>query len=80
MAICLPTGQTIFTSKARWEGRIGFTEKGENGFGFDPIFVLPDSNLTAAEISEDEKNQISHRGQAFRQVVDFLQTELKKTV
>lgn len=80
MAICLPTGQTIFTSKARWEGRIGFTEKGENGFGFDPIFVLPDSNLTAAEISEDEKNQISHRGQAFRQVVNFLQTELKKTV
>ena len=80
MALCVPTGQTIFTTTARWEGRIGLQEKGENGFGFDPIFVLPECNLTAAEIDSHEKNKISHRGQAFSHVLEFLQNELKKTV
>ena len=51
MAVCVPTGQAIFKTTTRWTGRVGFEERGANGFGFDPIFVLPERNQTAAEIS-----------------------------
>ena len=47
-----------------WEGYIGFEEKGENGFGYDPLFFLPDFECTAAQLSEEQKNKISHRGKA----------------
>jgi XTP/dITP diphosphohydrolase len=82
MAVCVPTGQTVFTTLNRWEGELGFVEKGENGFGYDPIFMLPTLGKTSAEISPEDKNRISHRGQAFEQVLKFLQNahaELQKT-
>lgn len=48
------------------EGRIGYEEKGANGFGYDPIFYVPELGCTTAELSEEEKNRISHRGRALR--------------
>jgi len=56
-----------------WEGYIGFEESGENGFGYDPLFFLPDLGRTAAQLSEIEKNKISHRGKALNLFkIDFL--------
>ena len=52
----------IFDSS--WEGYIVDQQLGENGFGYDPLFYLPDLQMTAAELSEDLKNRISHRGKA----------------
>lgn len=54
------------------EGEIAYEEKGENGFGYDPIFWLPERNCTTAQLSEDEKNEISHRGKALRGMVEIL--------
>ena len=52
--------------RATMEGRIAHSIEGENGFGFDPIFFLPDRGCTSAVISPEEKNEISHRGKALR--------------
>ena len=54
------------------EGRIGYKEEGENGFGYDPIFYLPEYGCTSAELSGEEKNKISHRGKALRAIKDEL--------
>jgi XTP/dITP diphosphohydrolase len=50
------------------EGRIGYEPRGSNGFGYDPIFYLPDHGLMMAELAPDEKNRISHRGRALEQL------------
>lgn len=77
MAIAYPkeTGRPTQIFKGIFEGRIAHEPKGENGFGYDPIFFVPEKGLTSAEISAEEKNEMSHRGKALRLVVD----ELKKT-
>ena len=54
------------------EGYIGYKEAGENGFGYDPIFMLPEYGCTSAEISMEEKNKISHRGKALRKMMEVL--------
>jgi XTP/dITP diphosphohydrolase len=51
-----------------WEGRIATALAGENGFGYDPLFLVGDLSLTAAQLSPDLKNSLSHRGQALRQL------------
>lgn len=56
----------------RWNGVIIDTPRGEGGFGYDPYFLLPEQNKTAAEFSAAEKNAISHRGQALRALVEKL--------
>ena len=58
-----------------WEGRIVKTAKGENGFGYDPHFFVQEEGCTAAQLSNVEKNQLSHRGQAVRSMIELL-TEL----
>ncbi len=54
------------------EGYIGYEEAGENGFGYDPIFMLPEYGCTSSEISMEEKNKISHRGKAIRKMLSEL--------
>ena len=72
IAAAFPDG-TVRTVRAAMEGRIGYEEKGENGFGYDPIFYLPDYGCSSAELSMEEKNKISHRGKALRAIRDELQ-------
>lgn len=67
VAAAFPDG-TVKTVRESMEGRIGYEEKGENGFGYDPIFYLPEYGCTSAEISMEEKNKISHRGKALRAI------------
>lgn len=73
MVLANPDGSIAFSTIRCWEGMIGVEERGENGFGYDPIFYLPKRNLTAAQLDAAEKNRISHRGQAWSQVVRYLQ-------
>lgn len=63
-AVC-PDGK-ILTAEAAMEGRIAHEERGQGGFGYDPIFYLPEFGCTSAELSAEEKNSISHRGKALR--------------
>lgn len=72
MVLANPDGSVAFSTIRCWEGRIAFEEKGEKGFGYDPIFVLPKKNLTVAQLDLSEKNQISHRAQAWQQVLKYL--------
>jgi XTP/dITP diphosphohydrolase len=55
-----------------WEGRVLFAPRGERGFGYDPVFFVPTHNCSAAELSPDIKNQLSHRGQALRKLLQAL--------
>lgn len=71
IAAAFPDG-TVKTVRGTMEGRIGYEEKGENGFGYDPIFYLPEYGCTSAELSMEEKNKISHRGKALRAIKDEL--------
>lgn len=77
MVCCLPDGR-ILTSQGRLEGLIRRTPQGHNGFGYDPLFELPGRGLTTAQLSTEDKNAISHRGQALRtmvsQIAGFLAT------
>lgn len=73
IAAVLPDGREL-TARAAIEGRIGYEEKGSNGFGYDPIFYVPEFGKTTAELTEEEKNQVSHRGKALR----LMKEELRK--
>ena len=73
IAAVLPDGKEL-TTRGVIEGRIGYEEKGENGFGYDPIFYVPEFGKTTAELTEEEKNQVSHRGRA----LEIMKEELKK--
>lgn len=77
IAAVLPDGRVLQT-KAAMEGRIGYEERGENGFGYDPIFMLPQYGKSSAEISAEEKNALSHRGKALRRMTEQLKDVLKK--
>ena len=70
-------GGRIETTYAAMEGRIGYEEKGSNGFGYDPIFCLPEFGCTTAELTMEQKNQVSHRGKALVKMKEILKnTEL----
>lgn len=71
IAACLPGGKMLGTL-GKMEGRIGYEIAGENGFGYDPIFFLPEYGKTSAQLSADEKNAISHRGKALREMEKLL--------
>jgi XTP/dITP diphosphohydrolase len=59
-------------AQAAWEGRIGREPRGTGGFGYDPYFLVGEGTRTAAELTADDKNRCSHRGQALRVLVAAL--------
>ena len=63
---------TPIICQGTWEGRILHAPRGANGFGYDPLFYVPTHDCTSAELPPDIKNQLSHRGQALRQLVKQL--------
>lgn len=63
IACAFPDGRTI-TTRGTIEGYIGYEERGENGFGYDPIFMVPEFNCSTSELDLEQKNKISHRGKA----------------
>ena len=75
IAAAFPDGKVI-TTRGTVEGLIGMEEKGNNGFGYDPIFYVPEYNMTTAEMTPELKNSISHRGKALRLMKEELKKEL----
>lgn len=73
IAAVLPGGREL-TTRAAIEGRIGYEEKGDGGFGYDPIFYVPELHKTTAELTGEEKNLVSHRGKA----LELMKEELRK--
>lgn len=69
-------GEPVVTKRGVMEGRIHTEIAGENGFGFDPIFYLPEYGMTSAQISPEEKNAISHRGKALRAMRKYLESTI----
>lgn len=75
IAAVLPDGE-VLSSRGTIEGQIGYEPAGDGGFGYDPIFYLPERGLTTAELSAEEKNEISHRGRALREMKKLLREKL----
>lgn len=75
IAAVMPDGEVI-TTLGTIEGQIDYQIKGSNGFGYDPIFYVPEYGCTTAELSETQKNRISHRGRA----LEAMKPELKKRI
>jgi len=75
IAAAFPDGRRL-VSYDTVEGIIGYEAKGENGFGYDPIFYVPEKGKYMAELSSEEKNAISHRGKALRKMKEMLKKEL----
>lgn len=71
IAAALPDGRVV-TTRGTMEGEIGHEERGANGFGYDPIFYLPQCGRYSAELSMEEKNRLSHRGEALRRMKEEL--------
>ncbi len=67
-----PTDPTPIICQGTWEGRILTEPRGENGFGYDPIFWVPEENRSAAELDPQTKNRLSHRGQALKMLLDAI--------
>lgn len=73
IAAVLPDGE-VLTAQGTIEGRIGYEEKGSNGFGYDPIFYVPAYDCTTAELTPEQKNEVSHRGKALREMKQLLKS------
>ncbi len=79
IALILPDGSE-YILEGELKGSLHFPARGEGGFGYDPIFLPIGADKTLAEISEEEKNLISHRGQALKKLLDLLEELEKKSV
>jgi len=72
IAAAFPDG-CVEVTRGTIEGRIGYEERGNNGFGYDPIFYVPEYGCTTAELSMEQKNAASHRGKALRKMKEVIQ-------
>ena len=77
IACAFPNGDTL-TAQGRCDGAIAFAPMGENGFGYDPVFFVPEKAKTFAQLTQEEKAEISHRGKALREFTKKLETYLRK--
>lgn len=77
IAAAMPDGE-ILTTRGTIEGYIGEAPAGENGFGFDPIFYVPEYGCSTAELSREKKNELSHRGKALRAMREQLENYRKE--
>lgn len=77
IAAAFPDG-SVETVSAAMEGRIGYEARGENGFGYDPIFYLPEYGCSTAELSMEQKNEVSHRGKALRKMKRVLEKRMSE--
>ncbi len=77
-ALCLvdDKGEVLHTEKGIVKGKISYSKKGTNGFGYDPVFLVDGINKTMAELTEDEKNTLSHRGQALFNMIQWIKSNL----
>ena len=76
LVFAAPKKQSLVV-EAKWRGRIGRIPRGDNGFGYDPLFIVDGMDKTAAELSNEEKNQISHRGLALKKLQNEWQNWLE---
>ncbi|MCM1265581.1 MAG: RdgB/HAM1 family non-canonical purine NTP pyrophosphatase [Candidatus Gastranaerophilales bacterium] len=76
MTLVNENGEIIHVSKGECHGKIIKEQKGINGFGYDPIFIPDSYDITLAEMSEEGKNSISHRGQALRAMLEYIKSNL----
>jgi XTP/dITP diphosphohydrolase len=72
IAIAAPSGEILFSANGICSGRISQNPSGNNGFGYDPVFIPDGHEMTFGELSGDVKHKISHRGKAFLQIIPFL--------
>lgn len=79
ISAAFPSGEVVST-RGTIEGVIGYEERGENGFGYDPIFLVPEYQSTTAEMSMELKNKLSHRGKALCAMKDVLLEYLADTL
>ena len=78
IAAAFPDGTTEVV-RGTIEGRIGYEIAGENGFGYDPIFYVPEYGCTTAEMNPDKKNELSHRGNALRAMRKIMENKYENT-
>lgn len=72
MTLVNPEGEVEFAYRGVCRGSITQKASGVNGFGYDPIFLVEERNVTMAQLSESEKNKVSHRSVALREVIKYL--------
>ena len=77
IAIVFPAENKVLTASGACEGEIIPEERGSNGFGYDPVFFKPELGKTLAELTEEQKNAISHRGNAIKRAKAFLNEEVR---
>ena len=80
ITLCMPNGD-IISARGECPGTLAYAPQGENGFGYDPIFFVPEKKKTFAQLSPEEKNAISHRGNALKlfqqKLADYLSGQSK---
>ena len=76
MTLINPQGEVAFAYTGVCEGTIIKEQRGTNGFGYDPIFLVDGYEKTMAELTEDEKNKVSHRGKALKAIIEFVYNKL----
>jgi len=77
LAVAIP-GQGTWTVSGTCEGRILEERRGTNGFGYDPVFYVPENGMAMAELSSDEKNNISHRANALKKLDVILDSIIER--